>query len=118
FEELKGALQQLQGVERYLASVGELSGRLESALIEIKDIADEVATLEQSVYMDEGRLNVVNDRLSVLYGLQKKHRLETVADLIVLQQQLETKIQARSEERRVGNESRDCWSTHDWQNNG
>lgn len=93
-EELKGALQQLQGVERYLASVGELSGRLESALIEIKDIADEVATLEQSVYMDEGRLNVVNDRLSVLYGLQKKHRLETVADLILLQQQLETKIQA------------------------
>src|SRR5690606_40262331 len=85
---------------------------------DLKDIADEVATLEQSVYMDEGRLNVVNDRLSVLYGLQKKHRLETVADLIVLQQQLETKIQARSEERRVGNESRDCWSTHDWQNNG
>lgn len=89
---LKDTLQQLQAVQLFMPSVEELAGRLQSAWIEVKDIADEVSAKEQDVFMDEGRLVEVNERLSLLYSLQKKHRIETVAELITLRDELEQKI--------------------------
>src|SRR5690606_15431378 len=89
---LKDTLQQLQAVQLFMPSVEELAGRLQSAWIEVKDIADEVSAKEQDVFMDEGRLVEVNERLSLLYSLQKKHRVETVAELITLRDELAHKI--------------------------
>lgn len=91
---LKECLQHLQAVQRFMPSVGELVDRLQSAWIEIKDIADEVGIQEQEVFMDESRLEVVNERLSLLYGLQQKHRLDSVGGLISLRDQLERNILA------------------------
>ncbi|KGE15689.1 DNA repair protein RecN [Sphingobacterium deserti] len=89
---LKEVLQHLQAVQRYLPAVSTLTERLQSAQIEVKDIADEVDALGQDVHMDESRLVTVNDRLSVLYNLQKKHRVESVSALLHLQNELEQKI--------------------------
>src|SRR5690606_19228494 len=89
---LKESLQQLQSIQRFMPSAEELAERLQSAWIEVKDIADEVSAKEQDVFMDEGRLVEVNERLSLLYSLQKKHRVETVAELITLRDELEQKI--------------------------
>ncbi|TDS16283.1 DNA repair protein RecN [Sphingobacterium paludis] len=91
---LKDVLQHLQAVQRYLPAVTTLAERLQSAQIEIKDIAQEVDALGQEVHMDENRLATVNDRLSILYSLQKKHRVETVTALLHLQNELEQKILA------------------------
>lgn len=89
---LKEALQQLQAVQRYLPAVEEIAMRLQSAWIEVKDIADEVEAHEQAVFMDEGRLMQVNERLSLLYNLQQKHRADSVSDLIQLRDELEQKL--------------------------
>ena len=89
---LKEALQQLQAVQRYLPAVEEIALRLQSAWIEVKDIADEVEAHEQAVFMDEGRLMQVNERLSLLYNLQQKHRADSVSDLIQLRDELEQKL--------------------------
>ncbi|MBD1422160.1 DNA repair protein RecN [Sphingobacterium chuzhouense] len=89
---LKESLQQLQSVERFMPSMEELVKRLQSVWIEVKDIADEVGAKEQEVFMDEGRLVEVNERLSVLYSLQKKHRVDTVSELITLRDELEQKV--------------------------
>lgn len=89
---LKEALQQLQAVQRYLPAVEEIALRLQSAWIEVKDIADEVEAHEQAVFMDEGRLMQVNERLSLLYNLQQKHRADSVSDLILLRDELEQKL--------------------------
>lgn len=89
---LKEALQHLQTVQHFMPSIGELADRLQSSWIEIKDIADEVSAKEQAVFMDENRLTVVNERLSLLYSLQQKHRVDSVAKLISLRNQLEQKI--------------------------
>lgn len=91
---LKEAVTHLQTVERFLPNSTGLSARLNSAWIEIKDIAMEVSHLGQEVLMDEGRLAVVSDRLSLLYSLQKKHRVDTNAELISLRDELEQKILA------------------------
>src|SRR5690606_35565499 len=89
---LKESLQQLQSIQRFMPSAEELAERLQSALIEVKDIADEVSAKEHDVSMDDGRLVEVNDRLSLLYNLQKKHRVDCLAELLFLCAELEQKI--------------------------
>ncbi|GHE48935.1 DNA repair protein RecN [Sphingobacterium griseoflavum] len=91
---IKEVLQHLQTVQRFLPSVATLTERLQSAQIEIKDIAQEVQMLGQEVHMDENRLAAANERLSLLYNLQKKHRVDTVVALLDLQNELEQKILA------------------------
>ena len=91
---LKSVLSFVQNGTKYLPSAEALQERLQSALIELKDIAAELEQVADGVTMDEERLNIVNDRLSVLYSLQKKHRVETIRDLLQLQEDLEQKLQA------------------------
>ncbi|WP_353197656.1 DNA repair protein RecN, partial [Parapedobacter defluvii] len=90
---LKQALQQLQQAERYMPSVTALVQRLESSFIEVKDLNDEVGRIEQGIGLDEGRLVAVNERLSLLYALQQKHRMEDVAGLIALREELQEKLE-------------------------
>lgn len=93
-EGLKEAVNHLQTVGRYLPDSLSLSQRLHSVWIEVKDIAMEVAHLDQGVQMDESRLTFINERLSMLYNLQKKHKVDSVTELIVLRDELEQKILA------------------------
>ncbi|MCL4637882.1 MULTISPECIES: DNA repair protein RecN [Olivibacter] len=89
---LKEAGLQIQQAERYVSNLHELSERLQSALIEIKDIAEEVERTEQHILFDEGRLTEVNERLSLLYQLQQKHHVSSVAELLAIQKDLENKL--------------------------
>ncbi|MDR2285418.1 MAG: DNA repair protein RecN [Sphingobacterium sp.] len=90
---LKESVGQVQHVTRYLSGVEALTERMQSALIELKDIADELVTQENTVNLDEQRLDEVNNRLSEIYVLQKKHRVDSENELVQIRQQLETKLQ-------------------------
>lgn len=89
---LKEALQQLQQAERYIQSLSELSSRLQSTFIEVKDIAEEIERTEQGILFDENRLEEVNTRLSLIYQLQQKHHVSSVEELLSIQQELEAKL--------------------------
>lgn len=89
---LKAAVNSLQQVEKYMSAAAEIAARLQSALIEIKDVNDEINSLSQDLVWDDQRLNTVDERLSELYGLQKKHRVEDVDGLLFLMKSLEEKI--------------------------
>jgi len=91
-QSLKEALQQVQQAERYVPDLTELSQRLQSTLIEVKDISEEIERTEQSVLFDEDRLEAVNARLSLIYQLQQKHHVSTVEELLILQRELESKL--------------------------
>ena len=93
---LKEALQQLQQAERYMPSVGPLAQRLQSSFIEVKDLNDEVSRVEQGIGLDEERLLAVNERLSLLYALQQKHRADSVAALVALREELAEKLESLS----------------------
>ena len=73
--------------------IAELYERLKSAIIELKDIASEIENLEQRTHTDEARAIEVNERLSLIYNLQKKHRVNTNAELLQLQEDVSEKIQ-------------------------
>jgi DNA repair protein RecN (Recombination protein N) len=93
---LKEALLQLQHAEKYLPEVHELAERLNSALIEIRDIAAEVDVLESSTTIDESRTDAVNERLSTIYNLQKKHRVTSIQELIKIREGLSEKLDSAS----------------------
>lgn len=89
---LKQVVQWLDGVEKYHPGVQTLAARLRSAQIEIKDIASEVTQLSASIQMDGKRLEEVNQRLSTGYKLLKKHGVSDTDSLLLVQQQLQEKI--------------------------
>ena len=89
---LKQAVSNLQLASKYLPTVESLGERCESALIELKDVAGEVARASESVLMDQGRLTTIQERLSLIYGLQSKHRLNSIDQLISLRDELNEKL--------------------------
>jgi DNA repair protein RecN (Recombination protein N) len=91
--QLREAAHQLSGVEKFNPKIAELHQRLNSLLIELKDVAAETENIEQRTQTDEARAEEVNLRLSLIYNLQKKHRLDSNAELLQLQKDLSLKIQ-------------------------
>jgi len=91
--QLREAGHQLSSLEKFNPEITELHQRLNSTLIELKDIAAEIETIEQRTQTNEARANDINTRLSLIYTLQKKHRVNTNAELLQLQDDLSDKIQ-------------------------
>jgi DNA repair protein RecN (Recombination protein N) len=91
--QLREASQQLSVIEKYNPEVEGLQERLKSTLIELKDIAAEIEGIEQKTFTNEARAEEVNTRLSLLYNLQKKHRVNSNEELLAIQDDLSEKIQ-------------------------
>jgi DNA repair protein RecN (Recombination protein N) len=93
-QELKRLLQQLQPYASFHASLPDLLRRLQSAQIELTDIAGEIAHLNDHVQYDPKRIEQISDRIAVGYKLLKKHNAKDTAELLQVQGQLSDKLQA------------------------
>jgi len=82
---LKEAIGQIQSIEKYKADYEGLNERLRSAMIELKDIAEEASNQEELVVFSPARIEEINTRLDVIYALQQKHRVKTIAELLSIQ---------------------------------
>ena len=91
--QLKEAVQLSKAIEKYATGIQPLIERLQSSFIELKDIATELERLAQGTSINEARTNMISERLDILYTLQKKHRVSTVADLLVLRDQFAAQLQ-------------------------
>ncbi|MEA3427495.1 MAG: DNA repair protein RecN [Bacteroidota bacterium] len=91
---LKQLLNQLQAYASYHTNLPNVIERLQSSQIELQDIADEVERINDSVNFDEKRIEWINQRLMEGYKLAKKHNVETTAQLLEIQGQLEEKLKA------------------------
>ena len=90
--QVKRAMQSLEGISRVLPKASELTGRLESCLIELKDIAEEVSNSLEDCDFDPIELDTINNRLDRLYDLEKKYHVESVGELIVQRDELKLKL--------------------------
>ena len=90
--QIKEAVNSLQIAEKYNPVLTSFLERLQSSLIEIKDIASETLYLEQQTGIDEKRTAEITERLNLLYTLQKKHRVNTILELLNLQENLSQKL--------------------------
>ena len=90
--QMREAHHHVSSLEKFNPGIAELAERLKSLTIELKDIAGEIEAIEQHTHTDEARVTEINDRLNIIYTLQKKHRLSATADLLGLQDELSEKI--------------------------
>lgn len=91
--QLREATHHLSLLEKFNPAIAELHERLKSAVIELKDIASEIENIEQQTHTNEAKAIEINDRLSIIYNLQKKHRVNTIAELLILQDNFSEKIE-------------------------
>ncbi|MFN0187672.1 MAG: DNA repair protein RecN [Bacteroidia bacterium] len=85
--------QLLQGIKKFDDQFANQSDRLQSVLIELKDIHAELEDAIGKLQLDPKRLEEVNERLSFIYNLQKKHRLNTIEELLQFEEELSQKLQ-------------------------
>ncbi len=93
-QQLKVLLNQLSMYSSYHTDLPTLLQRLQSAQIELQDIADDVDRISSHINFDPQKIERLNERLSLGYKLQKKHGVNSTGGLLTIQKQLEEKLQA------------------------
>ena len=91
---IRQTLHSLNSISRVLPAARELTERLESCHIELKDIADEVSRLLERTDFDPSELEHINNRLDRLYDLEKKYHAENVEELIAQRDNLKQQLSA------------------------
>lgn len=89
---LKTAAQNLGKLGYYLERADEFAQRIDTALIDIKDILSEIENILSNTEFSMERKNFVEDRLNLIYSLQQKHRVETIAQLLEIKADFEQKL--------------------------
>jgi DNA repair protein RecN (Recombination protein N) len=117
-EEIKSTLFQLQGfinddensvlnllslvetnlnhVSAYHHSLEQLTARLRSDIIDLKDILLELVKINESVEYNQEQLNMIRQRLDLLYRLQHKHHVNSNKELIIISEKLNEELNAYS----------------------
>lgn len=90
---LRTVRDRLQSLKVVFARVGALSERVESAYLDLKDVGEEASRLFEKVEFDPGRQQVVEERLSMLYDLEKKHGVADLGALLALRDEIGNKLQ-------------------------
>lgn len=82
-------VSQIENVDNELKEVSE---RLQSSIIELKDLARTILSLQDAYIDDPNELERVNERLNLIYDLEAKHKADNVNELIALQRSYEDKL--------------------------
>ena len=90
--QVKSAYNALNGISKVMPKTAELTERLDSCRIELKDIAEEVSQLLERTDFDPAELENINNRLDRLYELEKKYHAESVEELIEQRDNLKQKL--------------------------
>ena len=75
------------------SELSRVTERLDSVEIELKDILSDIQRLYDRTELDPMRLEQVGERLSMLQTLMKKHRVQTVEELIALREEYAEQVQ-------------------------
>lgn len=92
-QNLKDALHIIQKSSNFVPELEQLSNRLESCRIECKDIEDELEMLQERIVVSPQRLEQVEERLSLLYSLMRRHQVGSIGELIEIKEELENRLQ-------------------------
>ena len=93
-QQLKVLQNKLNTLKQYHPQIEELHQRINSAVLELQDVADELENIDTAIHYDAERIQAVNDRLSAGYKLLKKHGVNDTEQLLIIQQELQQKLDA------------------------
>ncbi|MEO6304944.1 MAG: AAA family ATPase, partial [Bacteroidia bacterium] len=84
--------QNMQSLSKYGKNYNEFFERINSAYIELKDLASELEDAETDVNFDPVKLDEVNSKLDKVNRLLKKHNVNTEEELLAVKEEIETKL--------------------------
>ena len=91
-QSLRNGASLLQGIAPVFAQAQELAERLESARIELDDIADEAERMADRIAFDPERLVETSERLSTIYNLEKRHSAKDIDELLHIADDLRKRL--------------------------
>ncbi len=91
-QNLKEFKTTLQKNSNFSANFKELFERTNSILIEFDDLVKELNRESDTVFNDPEKLELINQKLQIIYNLQKKHQVATIDELLVIKNDLENKV--------------------------
>lgn len=84
-QSLKTVRSRLNTLSEVLKDTEDYGERMNSVVFELEDIADDVERKAENVEFNPSRVEFINERLNVIYELERKHKVETVGELLRLQ---------------------------------
>jgi DNA repair protein RecN (Recombination protein N) len=92
-DSLRQSVSLLNQIGKYAHAYSLLAERVESAWIELKEVLAELEDAAEKTEHDPAQLLQVQERLNLIYHLQKKHKVLSIAELLALQEKLSEKVQ-------------------------
>ena len=83
----------LEKISTFSKEYEDLHSRVSSIKIELDDIAVELEKSNENVEFNPNELEIVNERLQLIYSLQKKHQVATLEELLQIHEQLAEKVE-------------------------
>lgn len=90
--QLRATGDRLQGIESFFPKITDLTERVKSAYIDMKDVREEASRLFETVEIDQDRQEFIESRLSTIYSLLKKHTANTVEELLSLEKEIKLQL--------------------------
>jgi len=89
---LKEIKLSFQKIATFSTEYNELYNRISSILLEFDDVEKELSKLVENIYSNPEELELINQKLQFIYMLQKKHQVNSVEELLAIQNDLENKV--------------------------
>lgn len=86
------ARQSLSGISKYNKQYQDYFDRIQSAYLELKELASECEQAESHVQFDQNRLEALNAKMDKLNRLLNKHHVKTEDELMVVSAGIEDKL--------------------------
>lgn len=90
-KEIKNSIQKIAG---FSVNYNQFYDRINSVLIEFDDVFDEINQASEILLNNPEQLELINEKLQNIYNLQKKHQVQTVEELLIIQEDLDKKVVA------------------------
>ena len=97
-QNFKDAVHLLQKSSNFVPGLQELAERLESCRLECKDIIEELESIEERTVVSPERLEMVEERLALLYSLMSKHSVSSVDELMEIRDNLQQQVSGADED--------------------
>jgi DNA repair protein RecN (Recombination protein N) len=88
-QQLKQLGNSLESIVKFQPEFSNLLNRLKATQIELADIASDLSSWQDKIDFDDKKTASIQERLSLGYNLQKKHKVQSTQELLDIQQQLE-----------------------------
>lgn len=94
--DIKRVAVTLQTLRERSQSIAELSQRFDELSIELKELSRDVVREQELIEVNPARLELVNERLNLIYTLEKKHHVNSLSELIKVQEEYRARLSAIS----------------------